>query len=83
MLTHNFTDTVWFHEAINAANAICFTKGRVGVEKAKEISLHQRKGSYSFTSATMPVTFKAFSVKSALSSRRAIPDVYGKRELAA
>jgi ParB family chromosome partitioning protein len=29
MLTHNYTDTTWFHEAAKVANAICFTRGRV------------------------------------------------------
>lgn len=29
MLTHNYTDTAWFHEAAHVANAICFTRGRV------------------------------------------------------
>jgi phage N-6-adenine-methyltransferase len=29
MLTHNCTDTAWFHEAASVANAICFTRGRI------------------------------------------------------
>jgi phage N-6-adenine-methyltransferase len=29
MLTHNYTDTAWFHEAAGCADAICFTRGRV------------------------------------------------------
>ena len=29
MLTHNYTDTAWFHEAAAVADAICFTRGRV------------------------------------------------------
>lgn len=29
-LTHNYTDTAWFHLAANAASAICFTRGRIG-----------------------------------------------------
>lgn len=29
MLTHNYTDTSWFHEAATTADAICFTRGRV------------------------------------------------------
>ena len=29
MLTHNCTDTVWFHEALKAADCICFTRGRI------------------------------------------------------
>jgi phage N-6-adenine-methyltransferase len=29
MLTHNYTDTAWFRQAAEAADAICFTQGRV------------------------------------------------------
>lgn len=29
MLTHNYTDTAWFHEAAGVADAVCFTRGRV------------------------------------------------------
>ena len=29
MLTHNYSDTAWFHEAATVADAICFTRGRV------------------------------------------------------
>lgn len=29
MLTHNYTDTAWFHEAAGMCDAICFTRGRV------------------------------------------------------
>jgi phage N-6-adenine-methyltransferase len=29
LLTHNYTDTAWFHEAASACAAICFTRGRV------------------------------------------------------
>jgi phage N-6-adenine-methyltransferase len=34
MLTHNYTDTTWFHEAASCANAIAFTKGRIRFVKA-------------------------------------------------
>lgn len=30
MLTHNYTDTAWFHLAESLAAAICFTRGRIG-----------------------------------------------------
>lgn len=30
LLTHNYTDTKWFHSAQNQCAAICFTKGRIG-----------------------------------------------------
>jgi phage N-6-adenine-methyltransferase len=29
ILTHNFTDTGWFHRAASVASAICFTRGRI------------------------------------------------------
>ncbi len=29
LLTHNYTDTAWFHRAALTAKAICFTKGRI------------------------------------------------------
>lgn len=29
-LTHNYTDTAWFHLAANACTAICLTRGRIG-----------------------------------------------------
>lgn len=29
-LTHNYTDTQWFHVAARVADAICFTRGRIG-----------------------------------------------------
>lgn len=30
LLTHNYTDTGWFHIAAEHATAICFTRGRIG-----------------------------------------------------
>jgi ParB family chromosome partitioning protein len=30
VLTHNYTDTAWFHIGAAAASAICFTRGRIG-----------------------------------------------------
>lgn len=32
MLTHNYTDTGWFHVAERACAAICFTRGRIHFE---------------------------------------------------
>jgi ParB family chromosome partitioning protein len=29
-LTHNYTDTGWFHTLARSADAICFTRGRIG-----------------------------------------------------
>jgi phage N-6-adenine-methyltransferase len=34
MLTHNYTDTGWFHLAERAASNICFTRGRIRFEGA-------------------------------------------------
>jgi phage N-6-adenine-methyltransferase len=28
-LTHNYTDAIWFHDCISAADAVCFTQGRI------------------------------------------------------
>jgi len=30
VLTHNYTDTKWFHTICTVATAICFTRGRIG-----------------------------------------------------
>lgn len=32
LLTHNYTDTKWFHSAIAASQLICFTRGRINFE---------------------------------------------------
>lgn len=29
VLTHNFTDTAWFHKLMTGATAVCFTRGRI------------------------------------------------------
>jgi ParB family transcriptional regulator, chromosome partitioning protein len=29
LLTHSYTDTEWFHNAVSVSQALCFTKGRV------------------------------------------------------
>lgn len=29
LLTHNYTDTAWFHGAMEIADAVCFTRGRI------------------------------------------------------
>ena len=29
VLTHNYTDTAWFHRAEESCNAVCFTRGRI------------------------------------------------------
>jgi phage N-6-adenine-methyltransferase len=32
VLTHNYTDTAWFHRLAGACDAICFTRGRIAFE---------------------------------------------------
>ena len=34
MLTHNYTDTTWFHAGVSVAAAICFTRGRISFMNA-------------------------------------------------
>jgi phage N-6-adenine-methyltransferase len=36
MLTHNNTDTEWFHSAARTAEAICFTRGRINFHNAAD-----------------------------------------------
>jgi ParB family chromosome partitioning protein len=38
MLTHNYTDTAWFHELAGEAAAICFMRGRVKFYSGDEIA---------------------------------------------
>jgi ParB family chromosome partitioning protein len=38
MLTHNYTDTAWFHRAEAVAELICFTSGRVAFVRGDEIA---------------------------------------------
>ena len=35
LLTHNYTDTAWFHKAAGMCAAICFTRGRVKFQDAE------------------------------------------------
>ena len=36
MLTHNYTDTSWFHHAESCAALICFTRGRIKFVDAED-----------------------------------------------
>lgn len=44
VLVNNATDTLWFHELLAAASAVCFTKGRIAFENVdgKNISGNTR-----------------------------------------
>jgi|GraSoiStandDraft_16_1057320.scaffolds.fasta_scaffold748186_3 phage N-6-adenine-methyltransferase len=35
LLTKSSTDTLWFHEAVTACAAVCYTRGRIRFEKAE------------------------------------------------
>lgn len=39
MLTHNCTDTAWFHSAVRASSAICLTRGRIRFIALRDSSL--------------------------------------------
>jgi len=36
LLVHNYTDTAWFHKAVSACRAICFTAGRINFIHAEK-----------------------------------------------
>ncbi|MFH2034718.1 MAG: DNA N-6-adenine-methyltransferase [Candidatus Margulisiibacteriota bacterium] len=48
LLTHNFTDTAWFHLAESEAALLCFTKGRVKFEKEDRVRAAPTQGSAFF-----------------------------------
>lgn len=62
VLTHNYTDTAWFHEAADGANAICFTRGRIRFvdETGAECAPTQGQAFFYFGSDT-PLFAKVFS----------------------
>lgn len=43
-LTHNYTDTTWFHLAQKSCNAICFTRGRIGFESPDGLKASATQG---------------------------------------
>jgi phage N-6-adenine-methyltransferase len=48
LLTHNYTDTAWFHEANSACSAMCFTRGRVKFQDEKGIVAAPTQGQIFF-----------------------------------
>lgn len=56
-LTHNYTDTSWFHEAAGNCNAICFTKGRVKFISANDEIAAPTQGQAFFYFGKKPLTF--------------------------
>ncbi len=57
MLTHNFTDTAWFHEAMSAASRVCFTRGRVKFVNAGGETAAPMQGQAFFYFGTNPAPF--------------------------
>jgi len=63
ILTHNYTDTTWFHLAESAAALICFTKGRVKFEKSDGTIAAPTQGSAFFYFGTEKNKFReVFSI---------------------
>jgi ParB-like chromosome segregation protein Spo0J len=56
-LTHNYTDTEWFHRLQGAANAICFTRGRVKFESPHGEIAAPTQGQAFFYLGSNPVRF--------------------------
>ena len=47
-LTHNYTDTTWFHELAADASAICFTRGRVKFYEGDKIAAPTQGQAFSY-----------------------------------
>jgi len=43
-LTHNYTDTAWFHDAMATADAVCFTQGRIGFYEPSGVTCKPTQG---------------------------------------
>jgi phage N-6-adenine-methyltransferase len=59
LLTHNYTDTEWFHKAAGAADAICFTRGRIRFVDSKGIEASPTQGQAFFYFGSEPTKFSA------------------------
>lgn len=57
LLTHNYTDTAWFHHAESIAAAICFTRGRVKFVNADGEECAPTQGQAFFYYGTEPEKF--------------------------
>lgn len=61
MLTHNYTDTVWFHRAISSATAVCFTRGRVRFESPSgEIAAPTQGQAFFYFGDSLPAFIERF-----------------------
>jgi phage N-6-adenine-methyltransferase len=48
LLTHNYTDTSWFHEVAALADAICFTRGRVKFYEGNKVAAPTQGQAFSY-----------------------------------
>jgi phage N-6-adenine-methyltransferase len=48
LLTHNYTDTTWFHEIAANMSAICFTRGRVRFYEGEKIAAPTQGQAFSY-----------------------------------
>jgi phage N-6-adenine-methyltransferase len=56
-LTHNYTDTQWFHRMANACTAICFTRGRIGFKSPEGKTAAPTQGQTFFYFGNQPERF--------------------------
>jgi hypothetical protein len=57
-LTHNFTDAMWFHDAISAADCVCFTQGRIKFQDCDGGLAQPTQGQAFFYFGPQPDAFK-------------------------
>jgi phage N-6-adenine-methyltransferase len=62
VLTHNYTDTRWFHELFGAADAVCFTRGRVKFyNQDGEVAAPSQGQAFTYFGANVPRFAEIFS----------------------
>ena len=62
MLTHNYTDTAWFHVLAPAASAICFPRGRIRFVSPEDEQASPTQGQVFFYFGTqLDIFAKVFS----------------------
>jgi phage N-6-adenine-methyltransferase len=57
LLTHNYSDTAWFHQAEAAAQRLCFTKGRIRFRRADGVRDSPTNGQVFFYFGADPSRF--------------------------
>jgi phage N-6-adenine-methyltransferase len=58
VLTHNYTDTEWFHHLANHCAAICFSRGRIRFEDEDGNEAAPTQGQAFFYFGNLPIQFK-------------------------